>query len=732
MENNICKVCEKNYSLYKVEFDSKDPLPICMRCLNTKMETGEIKLTGKQRVDFLEKMSASIREENSENIGKNQSANNPKKQTHEVIVKTQETQKARPIYALQFGYDLTEKARNNELDPTVGREAEIENTIRIMKRRFKNNPILVGEPGVGKTAIVEGIAKRIASGNVSNNLKDKKIISLSMGNLIAGTKYRGEFEDRIKKIIEETKERGDLILFFDEFHTIMNGGGGEGSVDAVQMLKPPLSRGEIQIIGATTLDEYRLSIEKDRALERRFQRVKVAEPTEDESFHIIEGLKQQYENYHNISIPTEVVKEAISLSQRYITDRMLPDKAIDLLDEACAHKQLSLVPTGNQTDTDIEEMGNLVKEKEAVLSNSDFAAAKAVVAKEKKLKKEITAKNAKIISQSVISTDDIAHILQMWTGIPAKKMTRKEKDKLQSFQSEMQLRVKGQDKAIEVLSKSIKRNSVGLKDANSPVGVFMMLGPTGVGKTEMTKALTELLLGDEKKMIRFDMSEYMEKHSVSKLIGAPPGYAGYEDEGKLTKSIRQNPYSVVLFDEIEKAHPDIMNVLLQLFDEGRISNAKGREVDARNCIFIMTSNVGSDLYSSKKTAIGYDESEETREKDLEKQIRERLKSEYRPEFLNRIDDFLIFNKLSKTIMEDIAVSMVDELKYSLAKKGVNATISKSAVDIIAEKGFDPEMGARPLKREINKLKNLIADTLIDKEDTSKISIGARAGKIYVK
>lgn len=714
MEQFICQVCEERYTLQKITNMNGQPLHICAHCLRVKLESGELKLKGKEKVEFLEKISLSIKQESPNSLKTTASSTENK-----------------PIFALQFGFDLTEKARKKQLDPLIGRNIEIENTLRILKRRTKNNPILVGEPGVGKTAIVEGIAEIIASGEVPSNLKDKKIISIPVGNLIAGTKFRGEFEDRLKKIIEEARERKDIILFLDEFHTIM-GSGSDGSMDGAQMLKPALSRGEIQIIGATTFDEYRIHIEKDRALERRLQKVVVSQPTVENSIEILRGLKNNYEKFHDVTIPDEMIYEAVALTEKYVNDRMLPDKAIDLIDEACAHRSLlntDIEETVKATQTNII---NVDKEKETVLSSDNFEEAKRLINKEQSLHKTLKRKETSKRKANVINKDDLAHVLNQWTGIPTKELSKKEVEKLRSLEIELKKQVKGQDNSIETLTKAIKRNHLGLKDDNRPIGVFMMLGPSGVGKTELTKALTTLLLGDEKKLLRFDMSEFKEKHTVSKLIGAPPGYTGYEDDGKLTKGIRQNPYSVVLCDEVEKAHPEVTDLFLQLFDEGRITDSKGRTIDAKNCIFIMTSNVGSDLYGSKKTTLGYDTEEATPEQELEKKVKARLKDHYRPEFINRIDDVMVFNRLTKETMLDIAKKFSDELVQKIATKGIELKLSKSTLELLVEKGYDVEMGARPMKREIDKLKTLIADKLIESDNITKLSISVKNKEFFVK
>lgn len=716
MEQFICQACEERYTLHKIPSKNGETLHICAQCLRTKIESGELKLLGKEKIEFLEKISLSITNE----AGSSQ---------QNTSVPDKKEKKA--IFALQFGVDLTDRAKKNKLDPLIGRGKEIENTLRILKRRTKNNPILVGEPGVGKTAIVEGIAIKIANGDVPPNLKDKKIISIPVGNLVAGTKFRGEFEERLKKIIDEAIERDDIILFLDEFHTIM-GSGADGSLDGAQMLKPALSRGELQIIGATTFDEYRVHIEKDRALERRLQRVIVSEPTIEDSIKIIKGLKDNYEKHHDVTIPDEIIHQAVSLSEKYINDRKLPDKAIDLIDEACAHKSLLNKSVHEVVTVTQETLTNMTMEKENVLNSSNFEEAKRLIALEKNLNKSLKQKEKAKRRHNVINREDLAHILNQWTGIPTQELTKKDLEKLRTFEEDLKERVKGQDEAIKTLSKAIKRNQLGLKEDKRPIGVFMMLGPSGVGKTELTKALTELMLGDENKMLRFDMSEFKEKHTVSKLIGSPPGYVGYEDEGILTKGIRQNPYSIVLFDEIEKAHPEVTDTFLQLFDEGRITDAKGRTVDAKNCIFIMTSNIGSHLYSSKKTGLGYNTETINEDKDLDTKIRNELKNSYRPEFLNRIDDVLVFNRLSKETMIDITKKLAQELIVKLHDKGIELKITKSALELLAEKGYEPELGARPLKRQFDNLKTLIAEKMVSSDKVTKLTISSKTGTFYIK
>lgn len=719
---NMCQVCEDRYALYKILTSNNHPVSICMICLREKISSGDFKVKGQDRVDFLNNLSTSISQDN-----KQESENLPAANTLNKTAKKDE----KKLFVLNFGFDLTKKAKENQLDPIIGREQEIENALRIMNKRTKNNPLLVGEPGTGKSAIVEGIAHRIASGNVYENLKNKTLVSLSVANLIAGTKYRGEFEDRLKKIVEEASERKDVILFIDEFHQITSGGGGE-SLDAGNMLKPALARGDIQIIGATTSDEYRMHIEKDKALSRRFQKVIVDEPSTEETVEIIKGIRPKYEAFHSVSISDEVIMESVALSEKYINDRRLPDKAIDLIDEACALISIS----NHSSKDDIRNLQDDIDytglEKEEHLEKGNLTDAQDAVKKEKQLQKQMNDKKQELKNRLSISKDDLAFILNKWTGIPASNMTTKEIERLQTLESDLMRRVKGQDSAIKSISNSIKRSQVGLKDDNRPVGVFLFLGPTGVGKTELSKALTSQLLASEDNMIRLDMSEYMEKHSVSKLIGSPPGYVGYEDEGELTKKLRQKPYSVVLFDEIEKAHPDVQNVLLQLYDEGRITSGQGLTVDAKNAVFIMTSNVGSDLYGAPKRSVGYSTNLDSEEKDLKEQIMSRLKSTYRPEFLNRIDDFIIFNKLSKEAMLGIAENMTQQLVTKLSDQEKKLSFTEEAIKKLSEEGFDPEFGARPLRRKLDDIKTLIADKLVENYSAEVITVQVKNEVYQVK
>ena len=590
----------------------------------------------------------------------------------------------------QYGKDLTELAKQNKLDPVIGREKEIERVVEILSRRTKNNPVLIGEPGVGKTAVVEGLAQMIYENNVPEILKGKRVVSLDMASMIAGAKYRGEFEERLKKALQEMKSAKNVILFIDEIHTIVGAGSAEGAMDAANILKPLLSRGEIQVIGATTLNEYRKYIEKDSALERRFQSVIVEEPSIENTIEILRGLKDKYEAHHKVKITDEAIKEATILSERYITDRFLPDKAIDLIDEACSKAKIR------------DEEKDL---KEKIKKNDDEW-------KKQEKNKEVS-----------ISKEDICAVVSNWTKIPVTKLTETETEKLKNLDKDLKERVIGQDEAIDVLAKAIKRARVGLKDENRPIGSFMFLGPTGVGKTELTKALAANMFGSENSMIRLDMSEYMEPHSVSKLIGSPPGYVGYDDGGQLTEQIRRKPYSIVLFDEIEKAHPDVFNMLLQILDDGRLTDSNGRTVSFKNTVIIMTSNTGARNIVESKT-IGFANKEDS-SKEYEKskeEVMAELKRTFRPEFLNRLDEIIVFKKLDKESVKKIAKIMIDKSVEKLKERNITINVDESVVEYIAKVGFDENYGARPLKRAVqSKIEDEIAEYILDgkiKDNTS--------------
>ena len=607
----------------------------------------------------------------------------------------------------QYSTDLTQEAREGKLDPVIGREKEIARIMEILSRRTKNNPCLVGEPGVGKTAIVEGLARQIAEGIVPESMKDKRIMVLDLPGMIAGSKYRGEFEERMKKLIREVKTAGNIILFLDELHTIIGAGGAEGAIDASNILKPSLARGEMQLIGATTLTEYRKYIEKDAALERRFQPVTVEEPTEDECIRILEGLKEKYEAHHDVEIEEDALKAAVHMSCRYINDRFLPDKAIDVLDESCSKVKLRgfKVPE-NIVGTEIR-CGKLEQEKEAALKAGDIEKASELHREqkeaEKKLeqaKKRFNKKNEK--KKVPVTEEDVADVISMWTRIPVTRLNESESERLKKLDKTLEKRVIGQEEAIQALSKAVKRGRVGLKDPARPIGSFLFLGPTGVGKTELSKALAEALFGNEEDMIRVDMSEYMEKHSVSKLIGSPPGYVGYEEGGQLSEKVRRNPYSVLLFDEIEKAHPDVFNVLLQVLDDGRITDSQGRTVDFKNTILIMTSNIGSPYLLD-----GIDENGEIKP-EAQSQVMDDLRGHFRPEFLNRLDEIIMFKPLTKSNIGKIVDLMVGELDKRLADQELSLELTDAAKDQVIENGYDPVYGARPLKRYLQKYVETLA------------------------
>ena len=638
----------------------------------------------------------------------------------------------------QYSRDLTAAAREERLDPVVGRNAEVERVMQILCRRMKNNPCLVGEPGVGKTAVVEGLAQMIASGTVPEILADKRILSLDLSGMVAGSKYRGEFEERIKRVIAEVRAAGNVILFVDELHTLIGAGGAEGAMDASNILKPALSRGEVQMIGATTRTEYRKYIEKDAALERRFQPVYVEEPTREETIAILRGLRSKYEEHHGVTISDDALEAATDYAIRYINDRFLPDKAIDLIDEAASRKKLGIF-AGNKTARKTEEMRhNLEDALEAALSEGDIETAQALKKDldktDKKIEKTKHYMREKEQEQMLVSEEDVADVVSVWTKIPVSKITQTESQRLLKLEEILHKRVVGQNEAVETVAKAIRRGRVGLKDPKRPIGSFLFLGPTGVGKTELSKALAEAMFGNENAIIRVDMSEYMEKHSVSKMIGSPPGYVGFEEGGQLSEQVRKNPYSVILFDEIEKAHPDVFNVLLQVLDDGRITDSQGRTVDFKNTIIIMTSNAGAQrIVDPKKLGFSNVENAESEHKDMKNNVMEEVKRLFKPEFLNRIDDIIVFRALSKEDVKGIAALMLKELKNRLAKQmDITLTYGDTVKNFIFEKGYDKKYGARPLKRAIqNNIEDSLAEEILSGkiQASDKVSMTVVDGKV---
>lgn len=643
----------------------------------------------------------------------------------------------------QYGTDLTKKATEGKLDPVIGRKDEIQRVIQILSRRTKNNPCLIGEPGVGKTAVAEGLAERIIAEDVPEMLKNKRVVSLDIASMVAGAKYRGDFEERIKKCLEEVKKAGDVILFIDEVHTIVGAGSAEGAVDAANILKPLLARGEVQVIGATTLNEYRKYIEKDSALERRFSPVTVGEPTNEETIEILKGIRDRYEAHHNVKITDEAIKAAVELSTRYINDRFLPDKAIDLVDEAASRVKMRTYTQPDTLKKLEEEISAMNKEKDDAIKVQDFEKAaglrdKINVEKEKlqQEKEKWESKNTKSIT--TLTEEDIAEVVASWTGVPVKKLTQTENEKLRNLEQTLHQRVIGQNEAVDAVAKAIRRGRVGLKDPNRPIGSFLFLGPTGVGKTELSKALAESLFGNEDAMIRIDMSEYMEGHSVSKLIGSPPGYVGFDEGGQLTEKIRRKPYSVILFDEIEKAHPDVMNMLLQILDDGRLTDAQGRTVNFKNTVIIMTSNIGARLITDK-TTLGFsagDKKEESQKEyeTIKKDVMGELKKQFRPEFINRIDEIIVFHKLNEEDIKQIIDIMLNQVTKRMAEKSYKFEIDNSVKELIAKKGVDTDYGARPLKRAIqNILEDKIAEEILNGniKPNKKAVIKAEDDKIVI-
>ena len=635
-----------------------------------------------------------------------------------------------------FATDLNESAKQGKIDPVIGRDTEIQRVIQILSRRTKNNPVLIGEPGVGKTAIAEGLAQRIVTGNVPEILRNKRIISLSIGSMLAGAKYRGEFEERLKKAIDEVQQHDDMIIFIDEIHTLVGAGATEGAMDAANILKPALARGEFQVIGATTLDEYKKHIEKDAALERRFQPVQVGEPNEEDALEILKGLRDRYEAFHKAKITDEALTAAVSLSSRYITDRFLPDKAIDVVDEAASKVRMKVFSAAPDVKALEDRLNTVKKEKEAAVTSQDFEKAAKLRDEEQSLLKEIGDKKSiakeKSDQKLIVTEEDIAAVVAQWTGIPVAKIAEEESATLLHLEEELHKRVVGQDEAVTAVAKAVRRARAGLKDPKRPIGSFLFLGPTGVGKTELARALASSLFGDESAMIRLDMSEYMEKHTVSRLVGAPPGYVGYEEGGQLTDAVRRKPYSVILLDEVEKAHVDFFNILLQVLDDGRLTDSQGRTVDFRNTVIIMTSNLGAKalhknspelgFLAAKKSDFNVDENKEIEFKEAKKSVMDAVKRHFRPEFLNRIDEMIVFHPLTEEDLKEIVTILMSDVTKRLKERDLQLEISPEAMKLLVKEGSDFTMGARPLKRAIQRLIEDPVSDLILKGD-------AKEGKI---
>src|SRR6056297_2861643 len=634
----------------------------------------------------------------------------------------------------EYSRDLTEMASENKLDPVIGRDKEINRVIQVLSRRTKNNPVLIGEPGVGKTAIIEGLAQMIISENVPELLLNKRVVSLDLSSLVAGSKYRGEFEQRLKAVMNEIIESGDIILFIDEMHTLVGAGAAEGAIDAANILKPALARGELQAIGATTLDEYRKYIDKDAALERRFQSIMIEENSSEQSIEILKGLRDPYEAHHKVKITDEAIEAAVNLSHRYITDRFLPDKAIDLMDEAASRVRLRNNTRPNELKELNERIEEVEKEKESAVKNQEFEKAAELRDKEKELEKELEElknnwEDEKGKAEAVVTTEDIAEIVSSWTGIPVTKLEEAETERLLRLEDELHKRVIGQDEAIKAVSEAVRRARAGLKDPKRPIGSFIFLGPTGVGKTELAKTLAETMFNDEDAMIRVDMSEYMEKHSVSRLVGSPPGYVGHDEGGQLTEPVRSRPYSVILFDQIEKAHPDVFNVLLQILEDGVLTDTHGRKVDFKNTIVIMTSNVGANLIE-KQSQLGFkaEFDEKADYESMKDNVMSQLRRTFRPEFLNRLDETIVFHSLSKDHIKEIVDLMLDDLRERLEEKSIEIEVTEAAKAKLAEDGYDSEFGARPLRRTIQRqIENPLSIKILDKEfeEKNKITVDVK-------
>ncbi|MGN5650587.1 AAA family ATPase [Bacillus sp. Brlt_9] len=702
-----CTVCNDRMAFKGISDILGEDYQICTICLEEKMRKGEIHSFGEKQYELIVKMLEDTPEKGELN-------------EESLINNIEQTEKESDLFVLTFGRDLTSLARNGKLTPVIGRTKEIDETILMLSRKFKSNPLLIGEPGVGKTAIVEGLAQRIVNGTAPTDLLNKRIIELNIGNLVAGTKFRGEFEARLKKIIDEVKTKKNVILFLDEFHTITGAGGAEGSVDAANILKPSLARGDIQVIGATTFEEYRTSIQKDGALSRRMRNIQVEEPTEEEAIEIIKGIVPLFEEHHSVKIEDEVVSQAVKLSKRYLTERYLPDKALDLVDEAAAFRKINSTISTEELSNLENEKKKLAKEKDKLILEERFEEAKERYRLEKEMVVKIEETKQNIDDEkrnnSNVSVIHLTEILEKRTGIPVKDLDKENKMKLKNIENALKENVKGQEKAIQIVSKSIKRSQLKLKDPNRPTGAFLFLGPTGVGKTELAKSLALELFGDKNAFIRFDMGEYSEKHSVAKLIGSPPGYVGHSEGGKLPNELRKKPFSIVLLDEIEKGHPDVLDVLLQILDDGIVTDNKGKTVDAKNAVFIITSNKGSHLYTKQKN-LGFSTVNNAGKEqvEIESKVIELVKRDsfFKPEFLNRLDSMIVFNALTDEAMKEIIDKNIKELSERVAKEGYTLNFKEEAVDWLKKEGYKPEFGAREAKRQVENITDLLANRILE-------------------
>lgn len=708
-KNNKCKVCNERFVFKELSTIFDEDLQLCINCLEEKMRKGEIKSFGEEQYETIVKM---LNEMSMDTINQEEQASS------KIVDQALENE----LFTLQFGRDLTSLARQEKLTPVIGRNKEIEETILILSRKFKTNPLLIGEPGVGKTAIIEGIAQKIATNDIPNTLMNKRLIELNIGNLVSGTKFRGEFEARMKKILEEVEQQKNIILFLDEFHQIVGAGGAEGSVDAANILKPALARGDIQVIGATTYDEYRVHIQKDGALSRRMLTVKVEEPSVKDSIEIINGLLPIFEKHHGVKFEKNIVKKAVEMSKRYLTEKQLPDKAIDLIDETAAYRKIKQTQPKNDFTKMAQEMNLITELKNELILQGNYEEARKQLLNEKKLEEQIN--KAKRISETeqkkslIVKVEHLAEILERKTGIPLKEADKEDKEKLRVMEQTLRNYVKGQDKAIELTTMAVRRSKLKLKDPNRPTGVFLFLGPTGVGKTELARSLAIELFGDRDSMIKIDMGEFQEKHTVAKLIGSPPGYVGHSDGGKLTNLLRQKPFSIVLFDEIEKAHPDVLNVMLQIFEDGVITDNKGKTIDAKNAIFILTSNMGSELYATHKNSLGFSPpSDEEKNKDLEKKVIDYIRKDgfFKPEFLNRLDTIVVFNPLTDQAMKEIVEKQVNDLSIRVGQEGYKLRFTSEAIELLKKEGYRPEYGARESKRKVEAITNLLANRILEEE-----------------